>query len=119
MSTAVCISFVVTPHQTFGIKATFSNAVGCEFKFLKIDPEIKNPLILSVQYDNLMRVNGCRLTLVREFFHISGVVWFTIENPVSTRSHCFNDVAFFTNLSSFRFLDSVYAATFLSFLAIN
>ena len=70
-----------------GIKTNFSNAVGCDLKLLKIEPEIKNTLIFSVQSENLIRVNGCRLTLVKEFLHISGMVWFIIEIPVSTRSH--------------------------------
>ena len=87
MYTALCLSSGDTHQKNCGNKENFSNAVGCELKFLKIDPEIKNPLILSVQYDNLIRINGCRLTLVKEFLHISGVVWFTIEIPVSTRYH--------------------------------
>ena len=77
MYTALCLSSGDTHQKNCGNKENFSNAVGCELKFLKIDPEIKNPLILSVQYDNLMRVNGCRLTLVREFS--TSQVWFGLQ----------------------------------------
>ena len=87
MSTAVCLSFDDTPHQNCGSKANSPYAVGCELEFLKIDPAINNPLIFSVQSENLIRVNGCRLTLVKEFLHISGVVLFTIKTPVRTSSH--------------------------------
>ena len=87
ISTAVCLSFGDIPHQNCGSKANFSNAIGYELKFLKIEPAIENPLIFFVQYDNSIRINGCILTIVKEFLHISGVIWFTIEIPVSTRSH--------------------------------
>ena len=119
MSTVVCLSFGDSPQKSCGIKTNFSNAVGCDLKLLKIEPEIKNTLIFSVQSENLIRVNGCRLTLVKEFLHISGMVWFIIEIPVSTRSHWFNAVYLFPNLFSFRFLASVSADIFLSFLATN
>ena len=87
MSTAVCLSFGDTPHQNCGSKENFSNAVGCELKFLKIEPTINNPLIFPVKSDNLIRVNGCRLNHMKGFLRISGVVWFKIEITVSNRSH--------------------------------
>ena len=65
MSTSVYIYFGDTPHQKCGRKEKRSNKVVCELKFLKIEPEIKNPLIFYVQSDNLISVNGCRLTLVK------------------------------------------------------
>ena len=119
MSTSVLLSFGGTPQKSCGRKTNFSNAVVCELKFLKIEPEIKNTLIFSVQSENLIHVNGCRLTLVKEFLHISDMVWFIIEIPVSTRYHRFNAVYFFPNLRCFRCLASVSADTFLSFLATN
>ena len=54
-----------TPHQNSGSKETFSNAVVCELEFLKIEPAIKDPLISSVQSENLIFFNECRLTLVK------------------------------------------------------
>ena len=57
ISTAVCLSFYDTHHQNCGIKTNFFNAVGFELKFLKKFPSIKNTLMFSVQYENLIRVN--------------------------------------------------------------
>ena len=76
-----------TPHQNSGSKETFSNAVVCELEFLKIEPAIKDPLFFSVRYENLISADWCRLTLAKEFLHISGVVLFTIKTPVRTSSH--------------------------------
>ena len=114
ISTAVCLSFYDTHHQNCGIKTNLFNAVGFELKFLKKFPSIKNTLMFSVQYENLIRVNWCKITTVKEFLHISGVVWFTIEILVITRSHWFNNVAFFPNVS----LDGIWSDSLLCLMFV-